>query len=60
MAYEHKENSGSLFENTRKQSETHSDLTGTINVAGQLYYINAWKKQSEKGDWLSISVKPKF
>lgn len=60
MTYEHNENKGSLFNNTRKENDNHSDLTGTINVAGQVYYINAWKKQGAKGEWLSISVKPKL
>jgi hypothetical protein len=59
MAYEQKPNSGSLWPNNRKEKPTHPDLTGTIEVAGVLYWISAWEKNSNGKPWLSISVKPK-
>ena len=49
MAYEHKENKGSLFKNDRKEKDTHPDYTGQINVAGTLYNISAWSNKSKSG-----------
>ena len=49
MAYEHKENKGSIFKNEKKEKETHPDYTGQINVAGTLYNISAWSNKSKSG-----------
>ena len=56
-----KENSASLFKNTRKQSENHPDYTGSIMLQGKEHYLSAWIKESPKaGKFFSISVgKPK-
>lgn len=61
MAYETKPNSGSLFPNKRKEKESHPDLTGTLDVEGQQYWINAWSKTAKTNgeEWLSISIRPK-
>jgi len=63
MAYEHKENKGSLFTNEKKDKDTHPDYTGQINVAGTLYNISAWDNKSKNGKeyfGLSVSIpKPK-
>jgi uncharacterized protein (DUF736 family) len=63
MAYEHKENKGSLFTNEKKDKDTHPDYTGQINVAGTLYNISAWDNKSKSGKkyfGLSVSIpKPK-
>jgi len=61
MAYEQKPNSGSLFPNKRKEKESHPDLTGTLDVDGQQYWINAWSKTAKTNgeEWLSISIRPK-
>lgn len=59
MAYEQRDNSGSLFKNERKASPTHADYTGTIMVAGVTYWLNAWIKKGQKGTFMSLSVKPK-
>lgn len=60
MAYEKRDNTGSLFVNDRKQQESHADYQGSIMVGGVEYWLNGWKKQTRNGkSWLSLSVKPK-
>ena len=59
MSFEHKENYGSMFVNKEKKKPNHADRTGTINVAGKVYYINGWIKQDKNGNpYLSLAVKP--
>lgn len=59
MAFEQKPNSGSLFKNQRKTQDNHPDMTGTLDVGGQSFWINAWTKTGKNGKFLSITVKPK-
>lgn len=59
MAYEQRDNSGSLFKNERKADPKHADYTGTIMVDGKTYWLNAWIKTGKKGKFMSLSVKPK-
>lgn len=71
MAFEQKANSGTLFANTQKKSETHPDHRGSVFVdkvllenlinksKGQLVEISlaAWNKTSAKGlDYLSLAA----
>lgn len=58
MAYEQKLNQGSLFK-ADKKTDKHPDLTGTIKLNDGDYFISAWKKTGQKGEFLSISVKKK-
>ena len=60
MAYEHKENRGSLFRNERKEQDTHADYNGEINVEGKVFYLNAWLNETDSGKkYFSLSVKEK-
>jgi hypothetical protein len=60
MAYEHKNNTGSLFTNERKTASNHPDLTGTFkDEKGKLWNIAAWKKTGTKGEFYSISLSEK-
>ena len=60
MAYEQKDNSGSLFRNERKEKDTHPDHTGTALIDGREYYISAWiKEKKDGGKFFSMSFKPK-
>lgn len=59
MAFEHRDNSGSLFKNERREKDTHPHATGTAMIGGVLYEISAWTKEGRKGKFQSLSFKPK-
>ena len=60
MAYEQRDNSGSLFKNHKKTADNSPDLTGSITVAGVQYYLSGWRKTSSKGvQFVSLAVKEK-
>lgn len=60
MAYEIRDNSGSMFKNRRKEKDSHPDMTGEIMVEGKLYWFNAWRKVDKNNNpWYSFAVKPK-
>jgi hypothetical protein len=54
-------NRGALFNNKdRKEADTDPDYSGSINVGGKDYWLNAWVKESKAGKkFMSLSVKPK-
>lgn len=54
-------NRGALFKNDRKESDSHPDLSGQINVDGKDYWLSGWSKRNDDGSFkvLSLSVKPK-
>jgi len=54
-----KDNSGNLFVNQKKQTEKHPDFQGTLKIGEQEYYVSAWKKSGQKGEYLSLAVKVK-
>ena len=60
MAYEQKDNSGSLFQNKDKKSENHPDYSGSIKINGRDMWISGWRKTTKDGKpFLSLSVKAK-
>lgn len=60
MAYELRDNSGSLFLNSKKEKETHPDRTGTAMIDGVTYYVSGWLKKSQGGQqFLSLAFKRK-
>lgn len=60
MAYEQRDNSGSLFKNDRKEKETHPDYKGQAMVNGVEVWMSAWLKVSSNGSkFMSFSFQPK-
>lgn len=59
MAYEMKENSGSLFKNDRREKDTQPNATGSCLIDGVEYFVSAWTKDGTKGKWQSLSFKRK-
>lgn len=53
-------NTGTLFRNENRQSDTHPEYSGSLNVEGKEYWLNGWVKESKNGKkFFSLRVKPK-
>lgn len=60
MAFEMKENTGSLFKNDKKESENHPDYTGQALINGVPMWISAWIKETGEGKkFFSFSFREK-
>jgi hypothetical protein len=60
MAFEVRDNSGSLFKNERKDKDTHPDYTGNGMIDGREYWFSAWIKKDRNGkSFMSLAFKPK-
>jgi hypothetical protein len=56
---EKRDNSGVLSRNSRKERPSQPDFTGTIRVSGKDYWLSAWKKENDRGAFLSLAVQPR-
>lgn len=57
-----KTNRGSIWANDRKETATHPDFKGSLNVEGKEYWVSAWKRKPDanpKAPALSFSIQPK-
>lgn len=60
MAYEQRENSGSLFKNDKREKESQPNARGTAKIGGVDYWVDAWTKKDKNGKpWQSLSFKRK-
>lgn len=60
MAFEQRNNSGSMFRNDRKEKDTHPDYKGSALIDGVEYWMDAWIKTSKDGrKFMSFAFKPK-
>ena len=55
MAYEQRDNSGSLFRNTYKEKPNQPDHKGTAMIGGVNYKIAAWVKEGKNGRFFSLT-----
>jgi len=50
-------NRGVLFDNDRKESDSHPDMKGKLNINGVDHWFSAWWKESRDGaEFLSLSL----
>lgn len=47
-----------LFNNDRKEKDTHPDMKGSAKFGNTWMWLSAWKKQGQKGEYLSLSMQP--
>ena len=59
MAYERKDNSGTMGRNERREKDTHPEYTGQCVINGQPMWISAWVKEGRNGKFFSLSFRPK-
>lgn len=59
MAYEQKDNSGSLFKNDKREKDSHPHAKGSALIDGVEYWVSAWTKEGQKGKFQSLSFQRK-
>lgn len=59
MAYEQKDNTGSLFKNDKREKDSQPHAKGTALIDGVEYWVAAWTKEGDKGRWQSLSFTKK-
>mgnify|MGYP003674665752 CR=1 FL=1 len=55
-------NRGAIWGNDKKETDTHPDYTGSLDVDGKQYWVSAWRRKegdSTSRPVLSFSVKAK-
>ena len=59
MAYEQKNNSGSLFRNDRRDQPNRPDYKGSVMIDGVEMWVSAWVKEGNGKKFFSLSFTPK-
>ena len=57
--WQHKEGSGTLFRNAKKEKESQPDMRGDILIGGTMSELAAWLKEGKNGKftaWLVMSL----
>ena len=52
-------NRGVLFKNDRKTKDSQPGYTGSLNVDGVEFFLDAWIKDGKSGKFFSVSIKRK-
>ena len=56
---QHKDNSGTLYRNRKKESDKQPDVRGSATIDGKEYWLSGWTKQGDKGKFVSLAFSPK-
>ena len=60
MAFEQRDNSGSIFRNEKKEKENHPDYKGSAMINGVEMWMSSWLKTGANGTkFMSFSFQPK-
>lgn len=61
MAYEPRNNEGTLFRDKNRKSDKHPEFTGSAMVNGQEFWLSAWVNESKKdgSKYFKLTFKPK-
>lgn len=60
MAYEPKDNTGTLFRNDKREKDTHPQAKGSALIDGVEYWVSAWTKEGKDGErFQSLAFKRK-
>ena len=59
MAYEHKDNTGSLFKNDKRTEETHANARGSAMIDGVAYWVDAWTNDKNGNKYQNLKFKRK-
>ena len=58
--YQQKDNSGALFKNDKKESDSHPDYKGSAMIDGSDYWVSGWINVSSAGTkYMKFSYSPK-
>ena len=59
MAFVHKENTGSIFKNDKRESETHPHGKGSAMIDGVEYWVSAWTNVKDDKRYQSLKFSRK-
>ena len=59
MSYEHKENTGSIFTNDKREKETHPHYKGSAKINGVDYWVSSWVNDKNGKKYMSLSFQEK-
>jgi hypothetical protein len=59
MAYEHQDNTGSLFKNDKREKDTHANARGSAMIDGIAYWVDAWTNEKNGAKYQSLKFKKK-
>jgi len=58
--YQQKDNSGALFKNDKKETDSHPDYKGSAMIDGSDYWVSGWINVSNAGTkYMKFSYSPK-
>ena len=58
--YQQKDNSGALFKNDKRESDSHPDYKGSAMINGSYYRVSGWINVSSAGaKYMKFSYSPK-